>query len=180
MKQRERQKLTGMLALSVALLGGSMLAGPAAAQDERRWGQGPALDRYESPASARNRMQDQGRAAFERGYRDGRQDERRRGARAGSQDLSMGLAWNDARQGEAFEHLERAAAQLRRALVLMRREPTLPRVQGALVQAREALIRTQNAMTWLPPATGGAAEPRYDRRSGRGIGAEDASGGWAS
>lgn len=178
MNQAARLTHRGILTFSAIILGAGVLAVPAAAQDERRWGQGAALDRYESQASSMDSMRDRGREAFERGYRDGRQEERRRSGMAGNRDVSMGSTWNDAQQSEAFERLERAAAELRRALVLMQREPSLPRVQGALVQAREALIRTQNAMTWLPPDAGGENEPRYERRSGRGIGAENASGGW--
>jgi hypothetical protein len=129
-----------------------------------------------APAGAQERdrsLERMGLEAFEQGYRAGRADERRRG-------FSPGLAWNDRRQAEAYERLERAAAELRRALVLMRRTPPLPRVQGALLQAREALESTQNAMTWLPPRIGRGFERRYEHRSGRSIGAERASGGWAS
>jgi hypothetical protein len=149
-----------LLACAAALLlGSSVLAAPAQAQDDRRWGQGGALDRYESAAGDRDRMRDRlGREAFDQGYRAGRQDERRGGSPG-----AMGLAWNDSVQGEAYERLERAAAQLRHALVLMQREAASARDERALAQAREALIRTQNAMTWMPRA--GRDE---ERRSGRG------------
>ncbi len=155
---RHRSKRNGCVA---AWLFAALLAAAPAAAQNGRFGDGP--DRG---------MERIGRDAFEQGYRAGRTAERR--------DFELGLAWNDARQSEAYERLERAAAELRRALVLMRRAPSLPRVNGALVQAREALERTQNAMTWLPPGVGRGVERRYERRSGRGIGAERASGGWAS
>jgi hypothetical protein len=155
---RHRNKRTGCVAASLCAV--LLASAPAAAQDGRSvGGQDRGMERI-------------GRGAFEQGYRAGRAEERR--------SFELGLAWNDARQSEAYERLERAAAELRRALVLMRRAPSLPRVNGALVQAREALERTQNALTWLPPGLGRGAERRYERRSGRGIGAERASGGWAS
>ncbi|HEV7267762.1 MAG TPA: hypothetical protein VGN83_23090 [Falsiroseomonas sp.] len=155
---QDRSKRT---AFAAAWLGAALLAvAPAAAQEGRR-------------DNGRDRgMERIGRDAFEQGYRAGRDEERRA--------YEFGVAWNDTRQSEAYESLERAAAELRRAMVLMRRAPSLPRVNGALVQAREAFESTQNAITWLPPSVGRGVERRYERRSGRGIGAERASGGWAS
>jgi hypothetical protein len=123
--------------------------------------------------------------AFERGYRMGREDERRRdrAARVGRSDdradAFASPAWNDADQREAMERLERAAARLREALVLIQRQdPSGRRLEEALEQARQALIRTQNAMTWLPRESRVGEERGYERRSGEGIGAYRASGGW--
>lgn len=126
-----------------------------------------------------------GREAFERGYRAGRDDERLRGGRRGESgwERFTDLGWNDPWQTESRERLERAAARLREALVLMRRQPSGSRRDEALEQARQALIRVQNAMTWLPrgdDAAGGEERRQYERRSGQGIGAERAAGGWLS
>lgn len=126
-----------------------------------------------------------GREEFERGYRAGRDDERLRGERRGEsgRERFTDLGWNDPWQTESRERLERAAARLREALVLMRRQPSGRGRDEALEQARQALVRVQNAMTWLPSeegAAGGEERRRYERRSGQGIGAERASGGWLS
>lgn len=140
----------------------------------------------------RSEVERAGRAQFERGYRTGREDERLQGGRrgggegdgrSGASGRFAGPGWNDPWQGEPRERLERAAARLREALVLMQRQPSGRRLDEALDQARQALVRVQNAMTWLPsgPDTGDAEdERRYERRSGRGIGAHRASGGWRS
>ena len=158
-----------------ALLAAALLAGPASAQD--RADRFPSRDRDtqlfggDDPDRATERP---GHDAFERGYRAGREDERRRGS---SSESAPGTAWNDAEQREARERLEHAAADLRHALVLMERRASGPRAERAVEQARQALIRTQNAMTWLPQRPG-HGEERYERRSGRSIGPERASGGW--
>lgn len=173
-----------MRMLAAGWLCGAVMAGPAEAQDQgppaseadRRSGMagGQAADRNPSAAADWDAtLRHAWAGEFERGYRAGLVDERARGA---EDRFRIGLAWNDTHQSEAFEHLERAAAELRRALVLIGRQPTLPRVQGALVQAREALIRTQNALTWLPALPDRNAEPPYPRV--RGVGPERASGGW--
>jgi hypothetical protein len=152
-----------------ALLCAGLSAGPAIAQDGR-------ADRYPSAAATWDRHDRLAGEAFERGYRFGREEERRR---AGPAD-ALGLAWNDWVQRRAYERMERAAHQLRHAMVLLQRQDLSPRGDRALAQAREALIRVQNAMTWLPPMLGWDVDGRYERRSGRGIGAERASRGWAS
>ena len=157
------------------LLAAALFAGPASAQDRadrfpsRDWD--IQLFGGDDPDRA---TEHRGRDAFERGYRAGRQDERRGGS--GSK-FASGTAWNDAEQREERERLEHAAADLRHALVLMDRRTSGPRAERAVEQARQALIRTQNAMTWLPQRSG-QGEERYERRSSRSIGPERASGGW--
>ncbi|PWS37229.1 hypothetical protein DFH01_10250 [Falsiroseomonas bella] len=152
-----------------ALLCAGLSAQPVLAQDGRP-------DSYPSAAATWGQRDRMAGEAFEQGYRMGREDERRRAGPA----HALSLAWNDHVQRRAYGRMERAVHQLRRALVLLRRQDPSPRGERALAQAREALIRVQNAMTWLPPRAGEHLERRYERRSGRGIGAERASGGWAS
>ena len=175
------------LAAAVLLCG---IAGtwPAAAQDR-----GPAFGdpdrqhghrrRSVGPDERRPDLDRLGHEEFERGYRAGREDERQRDDRSGAPGRFAGPGWNDPWQSEPRERLERAAARLREALVLMHRQPSGRRLDEALEQARQALIRVQNAMTWLPrnSDTGDDEDQRrYERRSGQGIGAYRASGGWRS
>lgn len=169
---RSPQRLFVALA---AVLAGVPLTGGAAAQTG--WESRLGTDRYPGTAASRDSDLQRGcGAAFERGYRAGSAAERSRGAAGATSEFRTGLAWNDMRQSEAHERLERAAAELRNALALIRREPSLPRVQGALLQAQEALRRTEDALTWLPMLPDRDGEERYERL--RGVGPERASGGW--
>ncbi len=150
----------------------------------RRYGDA-SDDRRSGPYGYRSDLDRLGREEFERGYRAGREDERleggqRGGGAGGTRGRFADLGWNDPRQNESRERLERAAARLREALVLMQRQPPGPQLVEALEQARQALTRVQNAMTWLPrnPDTeDGEDQRRYERRSGQGTGAHRAFGG---
>ncbi|MCW8087420.1 hypothetical protein [Sabulicella glaciei] len=184
-----RQPRARCAALTLAvLLGGSLAAGSAAAQDrgprnERHdWGfaspnsgghGSPGYDRgSDGGAQGQDRdLDSMARDAFDRGYRAGREQERR--------NFQSGPGWNNAAQRQAYQLLEHAAADLRRALMLMHRDPSLPRNNTALVEATQALIQLQNAMTWLPSQRSENLRP-----DGGGFGPGDqvgparAQGGW--
>ena len=161
---------------------GPAFGGPDSQYGYRRHSVGP--DEHRSgPYGRLSDPERLGREEFERGYRAGRGDERLRDDRSGAPERFAGPGWNDPWQSEPRERLERAAARLREALVLMQRQPSGRRLDEALEQARQALVRVQNAMTWLPRFSGAGDDEdgrRYGRRSGQGIGAYRASGGWRS
>ncbi|WP_137177996.1 hypothetical protein [Roseomonas sp. AR75] len=149
-----------MLAAALALC-----AAPMTTQAQPR----AEADRYPSAAGTWQRDNDQAaRAAYERGYRMGREDESR--AQRGDP--------MDRVQRRAQQRLQRAAFELRRAILLLRMQPQARSQDGeALAEARAALRRVEQAMGAFPSRD---AQREYQRRGGRGIGAERASGGWAS
>ena len=154
---RSATALRGLAALAAAaaLTGGLAIAAPpATAQGYARDSDAPS--RYRGSDGFRG-WRDTGNDPYglERSELDRRSGEYGRGRRQDRREDYGSERWNDPRQSEPMERLERAADQLREALVLMRRHPPSRRRDEALEEARQALIRIQNAMTWAPRASGG-------------------------
>jgi hypothetical protein len=178
--------------IAAALLGATLVAAPPAAAQQDRW-QGrdwrDSADPYDRYMGQQRWRQDnrQGEAmpgadreAFARGYRAGREDERRRsmqssGADAGAQAFGGGGRDDDwwivvpdilpdtpryrgmqdfalmPDYSRSVDWLRTAAQSLREAIQAMAQQPPSERRNQAIRRANEALIETQQAMVRLPP-----------------------------